>query len=38
MSAQIVSETLGCVIKDEADQRKVEAELEAGRLPLGAGA
>jgi MoxR-like ATPase len=38
LSPQIVAETLGCVIKDEGDQRKVEAELVAGRLPLGAGA
>ena len=38
LSAQIVAETLGCAIKDEGDLRKVEAELAAGRLPLGAGA
>ncbi len=37
LSAQIVAETLGCAIKDEGDLRKVEAELAAGRLPLGAG-
>ena len=38
LSAQMVGETLGCAIKDEGDLRKVEAELAAGRLPLGAGA
>ena len=38
LSAQLVAETLGCAIKDESDLRKVEAELAAGRLPLGAGA
>ena len=38
LGAQIVGETLGCAIKDETDLRKVEAELAAGRLPLGAGA
>ena len=38
LSPQIVAETLGCAIKDESDLRKVEAELVAGRLPLGAGA
>jgi MoxR-like ATPase len=38
LSPQIVADTLGCVIKDEADLRKVEGELGAGRLPLGAGA
>ncbi|GAC1344304.1 MAG: MoxR family ATPase [Myxococcales bacterium] len=38
LAPQIVAETLGCVIKDEADLRRVETELGAGRLPLGAGA
>ena len=38
LGPQIVAETLGCAIKDEGDLRKVEAELAAGRLPLGAGA
>jgi MoxR-like ATPase len=38
LSPQIVADTLGCVIKDEADLRKVEGELGAGRLPLGVGA
>ena len=38
LGPQIVADTLGCVIKDEADLRKVESELGAGRLPLGAGA
>ncbi len=38
LSPQIVGETLGCVIKDEGDLRKIEVEISAGRLPLGAGA
>jgi MoxR-like ATPase len=33
----IVAETLGCVLKDESDLRKVTAEIEAGRLGIGAG-
>ena len=32
LGPQLVTETLGCLIKDEADLRKVRAELEAGRL------
>ena len=38
LSPQIVTETLGCAIKDATDLQKVEAEIGAGRLPLGAGA
>jgi len=30
-------ETMGCLVKDEADLRKVRLELEAGRLSAGAG-
>ena len=36
LTPEIVAETLGCVVKDESDLRKVRAELEAGRLPAGA--
>ena len=36
LSAQVVAETMGCFVKDESDLRKVRAELEAGRLPVGA--
>jgi MoxR-like ATPase len=32
LSRGIIEETLGCVVKDESDLRKVRAELEAGRL------
>jgi MoxR-like ATPase len=38
LNPQIVADTLGCAIKDVTDLRKVEAEIGAGRLPLGAGA
>jgi MoxR-like ATPase len=34
LSPELVSETLGCFVKDESDLRKVRAEMEAGRLPL----
>jgi len=34
----IVAETLGCVLKDESDLRKVRDEIDAGRLPVGASA
>ena len=34
LSAQIIEETLGCVIKDEGDLRKVRADLSAGRLAV----
>jgi MoxR-like ATPase len=34
LSAQIVEETLGCVIKDEGDLRKVRVDLAAGRLAV----
>ncbi|HEY6910948.1 MAG TPA: MoxR family ATPase [Myxococcales bacterium] len=36
LTPEVVSETLGCVVKDEADLRKVRGELLAGRLPVGA--
>jgi MoxR-like ATPase len=36
LTKEIVSETLGCVLKDEGDLHKVRAEMEAGRLPVGA--
>ncbi len=32
LAPQLVEETLGCVVKDEADLRKVRAEIAAGRL------
>jgi len=35
LSNEVVGETLGCFVKDESDLRKVRAEMEAGRLPLG---
>jgi MoxR-like ATPase len=38
LQPQIVQETLGCLIKDEADLRKVRAEIEAGRLAVGSAA
>jgi MoxR-like ATPase len=34
LSRQIVEETLGCVVKDEGDLRKVKAEIAAGRLTV----
>ena len=37
LTPEVVGATLGCLAKDEADLRKVRAEIEAGRLPLGAG-
>ena len=36
LTPELVGETLGCLVKDEADLRKVRADIEAGRLPLGA--
>ena len=36
LTPEIVAETLGCVVKDESDLRRVKAELDAGRLPAGA--
>ena len=38
LQPQIVQETLGCLIKDEADLRKVRAEIDAGRLAVGSAA
>jgi len=38
LQPQIVQETLGCLIKDEGDLRKVRAEIEAGRLAVGSAA
>ena len=37
LTPEVVNETMGCLIKDEADLRKVRAEVEAGRMPVGAG-
>jgi MoxR-like ATPase len=34
LSREIVEETLGCFLKDEADLRRVRTELEAGRLAV----
>jgi len=36
LTPEIVAATLGCLVKDESDLRKVRVEVEAGRLPLGA--
>ena len=36
LTPEIVAETLGCLVKDESDLRKVRVEVEAGRLPMGA--
>jgi MoxR-like ATPase len=36
LTPEIVSETLGCVVKDESDLRKVRGEMAAGRLPVSA--
>jgi len=36
LSRDVIEATLGCVLKDEGDLRKVRGEIEAGRLPLGA--
>jgi MoxR-like ATPase len=36
LTPEVVGETLGCLVKDEADLRKVRVEIEAGRLPAGA--
>jgi len=35
LTPEMVSATLGCLVKDEADLRKVRVEIEAGRLPAG---
>jgi MoxR-like ATPase len=37
LTPEVVGETMGCLVKDEADLRKVRVELESGRLPAGAG-
>ena len=34
LDAQLLQETLGCVVKDEADLRKVRAEIDAGRVSV----
>ena len=34
LNAKLVQETLGCLVKDESDLRKVRAEIEAGRLAV----
>ena len=36
LSAELVEQTMGCFVKDEGDLRKVRAEVQAGRLPVGA--
>ena len=38
LQPQILEETLGCLVKDEADLRKVRVEIEAGRLAVGSAA
>jgi len=35
LQPQLVGETLGCLVKDEGDLRKVQAEIESGRLAVG---
>jgi MoxR-like ATPase len=35
LQPQLVEETLGCLVKDESDLRKVQAEIQAGRLAVG---
>jgi MoxR-like ATPase len=37
LDPSVVAETLGCVLKDESDLRKVRGEIEAGRLAIGSG-
>ncbi|HXL40102.1 MAG TPA: MoxR family ATPase [Myxococcales bacterium] len=37
LTPEVVGATMGCLVKDEADLRKVRLELEAGRLSAGAG-
>jgi MoxR-like ATPase len=34
LDSQLLQETLGCVVKDEADLRKVRAEIDAGRVSV----
>jgi MoxR-like ATPase len=38
LQPQLVEETLGCLVKDEGDLRKVRAEIEGGRLAVGSAA
>jgi MoxR-like ATPase len=38
LQPQVLEETLGCLVKDEADLRKVRAEIEAGHLAVGSAA
>jgi len=38
LQPKLVEETLGCLVKDEADLRKVRAEIDAGRLAVGSAA
>ena len=38
LQPQLLEETLGCLVKDEADLRKVRVEIEAGRLAVGSAA
>jgi MoxR-like ATPase len=33
LSPEVLRETMGCLVKDEGDLRKVRAEIDAGRLP-----
>jgi hypothetical protein len=34
LDEEVIAETAGCFLKDEADLRKFEAELSAGRLGI----
>jgi MoxR-like ATPase len=38
LAPQVVEQTLGCLVKEEGDLRRVRAELDSGRLPLAGGA
>jgi MoxR-like ATPase len=38
LGPEVVQQTLGCLVKEEGDLRRVHAELESGRLSLGGGA
>jgi MoxR-like ATPase len=38
LAPELVKQTLGCLVKEEGDLRRVRAELDAGRLPVAGGA
>jgi MoxR-like ATPase len=37
LTPEVLADTMGCLVKDEADLRKMRVEIEAGRLPAGPG-